>query len=98
MGATQTNLDAVFARRRDRGSRSGKDAWGALSGAIVAGDACRECPGGRRESIEVLASHIGLAHNPLVYFAIADRLGLAEERCCHFDPPVLLRQLYAVHK
>lgn len=66
--------------------------------AIVAGDACRECPGGQRESIEVFASHMGLAYNPLVYFAIADRLAQAEKHWRHFEPPALLRQLYAVHK
>lgn len=66
--------------------------------AIVAGDACREWSGGQRESIEVFASHIGLAFNPLVYFAIADRLAQAKDSWQHFEPPALLKQLYAVHR
>jgi hypothetical protein len=40
--------------------------------------ACRESDGPRRENIEVPGSHCGLGWNPLVLWAIADRLALAE--------------------
>lgn len=66
--------------------------------AVVAGDACREHPGGSRESIEVFASHFGLGVNPLVYYAIADRLAQTRDTWAHFEPPTLLRPLYTVHR
>jgi hypothetical protein len=40
--------------------------------------ACRESDGPQRENIEVPGSHCGLGWNPLVLWAIADRLALAE--------------------
>jgi len=67
------------------------------SDGIVAGDACRERPGGQRESIEVFASHFGLGVNPLVYYALADRLAQKKDTWRHFEPPALLKRLYAVH-
>ncbi|MEO0961715.1 MAG: alpha/beta hydrolase [Pseudomonadota bacterium] len=65
--------------------------------AVVAGDACRERPGGKRESIEVFASHFGLGVNPLVYYAIADRLAQKKGTWKHFEPPALMKRLYEVH-
>ncbi len=66
--------------------------------AIVSGEACMERPGGKRESIEVFASHLGLGVNPLVYYAIADRLAQEKGAWAHFEPPALLDSLYAVHR
>jgi len=65
--------------------------------AVVAGDACRERPGGKRESIEVFASHFGLGVNPLVYYAVADRLAQKKGTWKHFEPPALMKRLYEVH-
>jgi pimeloyl-ACP methyl ester carboxylesterase len=46
---------------------------------VIAGfHACRETPAAQAENIEVLGSHIGLGLNPLVLFAIADRLAQRE--------------------
>jgi len=39
---------------------------------------CRERPGKHVENVEVVGSHIGLGVNPLVLYAIADRLAQAE--------------------
>lgn len=39
---------------------------------------CREQPGARAENVVVPGSHIGLGLNPLVIYAIADRLAQAE--------------------
>jgi pimeloyl-ACP methyl ester carboxylesterase len=48
------------------------------SDAIAGHRRCRERPGPRAENIEVIGSHIGLGVNPLVVYAIADRLAQAE--------------------
>lgn len=45
---------------------------------IVAWQNCRGGDGDRCESIEVRGSHLGLASNPAVLYAVADRLALAE--------------------
>src|SRR5687768_5690250 len=44
------------------------------SDGIVAWQCCVQRPGGRSESIEVIASHIGIAMHPAAWFAVADRL------------------------
>jgi pimeloyl-ACP methyl ester carboxylesterase len=46
---------------------------------IVHWESCRESDGPERESIEIPGSHCGLGFNPLVLWAIADRLALPEE-------------------
>jgi len=48
------------------------------SDGIAHWEACRESEGPERENIEVPASHCGLGWSPIVLFAIADRLALAE--------------------
>ena len=55
------------------------------SDAIAGFGACLEAPGERAENVEVLGSHIGLGVNPLVLFAIADRLAQAEGAWKNFD-------------
>ncbi len=42
-------------------------------------ESCRETEGPRRENIEVSGSHCGLGVNPLVLWAVADRLALPED-------------------
>jgi pimeloyl-ACP methyl ester carboxylesterase len=65
---------------------------------IVPWNACREDPGPRRESIEIMGSHFGLGHNPAALWVVADRLALPEERWRPFSPPSLLKQFYRREK
>ncbi|MGB0920063.1 MAG: lipase family alpha/beta hydrolase [Alphaproteobacteria bacterium] len=46
---------------------------------------CKELPTDQTDNIEVNASHLGLGFNPFVFYAIADRLGLAENDWAPFD-------------
>jgi pimeloyl-ACP methyl ester carboxylesterase len=55
------------------------------SDGIVAWQGCLEREGPTSESIEVEGSHSGLGHNPLVLYAIADRLAQPEGRWRPFD-------------
>ncbi|OUM02600.1 esterase/lipase family protein [Variovorax sp. JS1663] len=48
------------------------------SDGIVAWQGCLERPGRAAENIEVEGSHCGLGHNPVVLYAIADRLAQPE--------------------
>ena len=52
---------------------------------IVAWQGCREQKSATTENIEVEGSHCGLGHNPVVLYAIADRLALAEGDWWPFD-------------
>ena len=51
---------------------------------IVSPRNCREMDGATSENIVVRGSHVGLAINPAVMFAIADRLALSEGRWRRF--------------
>jgi pimeloyl-ACP methyl ester carboxylesterase len=62
--------------------------------AIAGFAACCEAPGERAENVEVMGSHIGLGVNPLVLFAIADRLAQAEGTWRNFDRRGLRGVLY----
>jgi pimeloyl-ACP methyl ester carboxylesterase len=64
------------------------------SDGVVAWRACVQEHGPGRESIEVRASHIGLAYSPAVLWAIADRLALPEGRWRAFDPGPLAGVVY----
>ncbi len=55
---------------------------------------CREAPSAQAENIEVMGSHIGLGVNPLVLFAIADRLAQREGAWKNFDRRGLRGALY----
>jgi pimeloyl-ACP methyl ester carboxylesterase len=55
------------------------------SDGIVAWQGCLERAGPTSESIEVEGSHCGLGHNPLVLYAIADRLAQPEGKWQRFD-------------
>jgi len=46
---------------------------------------CREEDGPGRDNIEVSGSHCGLGWNPLVLWAIADRLAQKEDEWAPFD-------------
>jgi pimeloyl-ACP methyl ester carboxylesterase len=61
---------------------------------IVAWQLCIESAGPLRESIEVRSSHSGMAVNPSVLYAVADRLAQPEGLWRPFRPPVGLRHLY----
>jgi pimeloyl-ACP methyl ester carboxylesterase len=52
---------------------------------VVAWQTCVEKPSRLTDNIEVYASHCGLGVNPAVYFAVADRLALAEDAWRPFD-------------
>ncbi|MDX5365226.1 MAG: alpha/beta hydrolase [Alphaproteobacteria bacterium] len=55
------------------------------SDGIVPWEACRELPSARTDNIEVPATHIGMGFNPLVLWAIADRLSQTEADWAPFD-------------
>lgn len=55
---------------------------------------CLEAPAPRAENIEVVGSHLGLGVNPLVLFAIADRLAQPEGVWRRFDRRGLRGILY----
>lgn len=65
------------------------------SDGIAGFHACREAPGPRAENVEVPGSHLGLGLNPLVLFAIADRLAQPEGGWKSFDRSGLRGVLYA---
>ncbi|MEN6542319.1 alpha/beta hydrolase [Parvibaculum sp.] len=52
---------------------------------VVPWEACRETEGPQTDNIEVQASHMGMSVNPLVLWAIADRLALPEGAWQPFD-------------
>ncbi|MGJ4931544.1 esterase/lipase family protein [Bradyrhizobium sp. HKCCYLS2038] len=52
---------------------------------IVAWQGCREQESATTENIEVESSHCGLGHNPVVLYAVADRLALPEGQWRPFD-------------
>ncbi|MDE0878642.1 MAG: alpha/beta hydrolase [Sphingomonas bacterium] len=52
---------------------------------IVSWRSCREKPGLARDNIEVRGSHLGLAINPAVLYAVADRLALDDGDWRPFD-------------
>jgi len=56
--------------------------------------ACLEAPGEGRENLEVPGSHVGLGLNPLVLYAIADRLAQPEGAWKSFDRSGLRSVLY----
>jgi pimeloyl-ACP methyl ester carboxylesterase len=64
------------------------------SDGIAGFHACLEAPGPRAENLEVPGSHIGLGLNPLVLFAIADRLAQPEGAWKGFDRSGLRGVLY----
>jgi pimeloyl-ACP methyl ester carboxylesterase len=49
------------------------------SDGVVHWSSCLEYPGAQAENIEVVASHTGMAMNPIVYHVIADRLAQARD-------------------
>ena len=55
------------------------------SDGVVPWEACRELPSARTDNIEVPATHIGMGFNPLVLWAIADRLAQTEAEWAPFD-------------
>jgi pimeloyl-ACP methyl ester carboxylesterase len=56
--------------------------------------ACREPEGPLTENIEVIGSHFGLGVNPLVLYAIADRLAQPEQGFARFDRSGVRSLLY----
>ena len=64
------------------------------SDGIVNWQLCIESAGPLRESIEVRSSHSGMAVNPSVLYAVADRLAQREGEWKPFRAPIALRALY----
>ncbi|HZT56622.1 MAG TPA: alpha/beta hydrolase [Burkholderiaceae bacterium] len=64
------------------------------SDGIVAWQGCLEREGPMSENIEVEGSHCGLGHNPIVLYAIADRLAQAEGQWKPFDRSGMRRFVY----
>ena len=61
---------------------------------IVAWQGCLEQESPTTQNIEVEGSHSGLGHNPVVLYAIADRLALPEDKWRPFDRSGLRSLLY----
>ena len=61
---------------------------------IVAWRGCLEQESPTTQNIEVEGSHSGLGHNPVVLYAIADRLALPEDKWRPFDRSGLRSLLY----
>ena len=61
---------------------------------IVAWQGCLEQDSPTTQNIEVEGSHSGLGHNPVVLYAIADRLALPEDKWRPFDRSGLRSLLY----
>lgn len=55
------------------------------SDGVVPWESCREDEGPETDNIEVQATHLGMSVNPLVLWAIADRLALPEGKWRPFD-------------
>jgi pimeloyl-ACP methyl ester carboxylesterase len=67
------------------------------SDGVVGWGCCVEHPGSHTENIEVnYASHIGLGVNPVVWYALADRLAQPDGEWAPFDPSGLERLLFRV--
>ncbi|MEM9034950.1 MAG: alpha/beta hydrolase [Actinomycetota bacterium] len=65
---------------------------------IVAPSACQQPEGPTAENIEVRGSHTGLAHNPSVVWAVADRLAWnGRDEWQPFVPPGCARRFYPGH-
>lgn len=61
---------------------------------VVPWRTCVERSGPRRESIEVVGSHVGLGHNPAVVVVVADRLAQPEGEWSPFRAPRGLARLF----
>jgi hypothetical protein len=57
------------------------------SDGITAWQSCAVEPGAYSENIEVESSHLGIAHHPVVFLTVADRLAQAEGAWKPFRPP-----------
>ncbi|MDO8839810.1 MAG: alpha/beta fold hydrolase [Parvibaculum sp.] len=55
------------------------------SDGVVSWQDCREIEGPQAENIEVTATHLGMGVNPMVLWAIADRLAQSESNWTPFD-------------
>ncbi|MDI9334222.1 MAG: alpha/beta fold hydrolase [Cytophagales bacterium] len=62
---------------------------------VVGWGCCVEKAGPMADNIEInAASHMGMGVNPLVLYAIGDRLALPENKWSHFKPEGLMRALF----
>ncbi|SFP79662.1 Alpha/beta hydrolase family protein [Geodermatophilus dictyosporus] len=68
--------------------------WSRWDG-VVDWRACRQASGPTAENVGVLASHLGMGHDPAVLWLVADRLAQTREGWQPFRPPARLRALYA---
>ncbi len=67
--------------------------WSKQDG-VVPGRLCRQTPGPTAECVEVRGTHLGLATNPAVMYAIADRLAQRPNTWQPFTPHRRLRWRY----
>ena len=61
---------------------------------IVAWQCCLNEAGPQAENIEVISSHCGLGHHPVVLYAVADRLAQPDGHWRPFVPPGIARWMY----
>ena len=64
------------------------------SDGVVTWRACVDEDGHQADNIEIIGSHLGLGFNPVVLYAIADRLAQPEESWTPFDKSGLRRLFY----
>lgn len=64
------------------------------SDGVVAWRCCLNEPGRLSENVEVVSSHLGMAHHPAVLYLLADRLAQAPGAWIPYRPPASLRWLY----
>jgi pimeloyl-ACP methyl ester carboxylesterase len=64
------------------------------SDGVAAWQCCIESYGPQSESIEVVGSHLGLGYNPLVLYAVADRLAQPADRWRPFQRTGIKRYFY----
>jgi pimeloyl-ACP methyl ester carboxylesterase len=84
-GRTLPARDDVFFHRLREPPPVASTAIYSRSDGVAHWSACREPEGPLTENIEVIGSHFGLGLNPLVLYAIADRLAQPECGFARFD-------------
>jgi hypothetical protein len=80
--------------RQDSLQRACGPRWPRAGHPVVAWQGCLEQESAMTQNIEVEGSHSGLGHNPVVLYAIADRLALPEGKWWSFDRSGIRSLLY----
>jgi len=90
----RATVDPLLRRRLRQAPPVPTTAIYSRSDGVVAWQGCVEPAGPQRESIEVRCSHVGMAHDPAVLWAVADRLAQPEGAWRPFEPGRLAGLVY----